>query len=557
MLSADAHFQFHKESYGMPRADRRRIFGLETEVLPQYFKREKNGELTFFETINDRLAEKGSIADLLVELIGRKYGRFHRDEKNKGVFMPGNECYFYPDQEHLEFATPECLTPEQLVAYHIWARRVAVCAIGQVNERIGSTEIITALHNSGEPFDRHVESIRDSRYTRGAHENYSVPFPFTLDSNESKISYWLDKYGDALGSFLITRQLVCGNGAAWFEGRESRYMLSQRSKFITHLRGTGATTSRPLLHERHSSYAHDAMIRLHLIVGDANLSEWSIFLKFALTSVVISMITDGFLTGERLDKVNIIGNKIWALHRACEDISGKKGHLLVRSRRDGKKISSLEHQVRFLGLMKAYGAHVTLFPWEKRAIEMYEYILDCIARGDREALADKLDYAIKERLLRRFMQKRNIVSFADPRVLMWDTQYHELHPTRGLFLKIEKSNALKRVISEEDIVLAGKHPPASRALWRNIIEKEMLKAYERTTGRKGEAIKTWEDVHIAYVYLQCLDPFADDLDVILAYQRKRLAGLTREQYDIGMAVFSDPEAEGKNLMIRERPTLVP
>lgn len=557
MLSADAHYQFYKEYHAMPKEDRRRIFGLETEVLPQYFRREKNGQLTFFEDIHDRFADHNSIAHLLVNLIGRKYGRFHQDDK-KGVFLPNNETFVYPDQDHLEFATPECLTPEQLVAYHVWARRAATAAVKEVNERILNTEVITVLHNSGEPFEKdrlqfQLDATSDSRYTRGAHENYSVPFPFKINTCESQVAHWYEKYGDVLGSFLVTRQLICGNGAIGTEGREGKYTLSQRSPFIAHLYGNGSTASRPLLHGRDVSYAHQEMMRLHLIVGDANLSEWSIFLKFALTSLVVSMLTDGFITGRRLDAVDLIGNKVWALHRACDDVSGKRSHLCVRSRREGKKISSLEHQLRFLNLMKAYGRHVELFPWEKRAIEMYEYILSCIARGDRGALADKLDYAIKERFLMRFMQKRNITSFADPRVLMWDAQYHELHPTRGIFLKIEKSNVLQRIVPEEDIMLAGKQPPSSRALWRSRIEKEMLKTYERVTRKKDDVIKSWDELIIGYINLRCLDPFADNLEEILAYQKKRLARLTAEDFLAGVSIFSNPEAEGRHLVISEKP----
>jgi len=510
----------------------RRIFGLESEILPRYFVRNPDGSIEFKELLppvplEDEDTRYPVSAEIFLAFIRDAIPRL-RESSGYRYFIPENECLLYCDRGHVEATTPECLNPRQVVAYAVFLRKFLAKHLAEFNRNLVRGEL-TLVNNSGE-FPDGVHSRGDTPFTRGAHENYSIPAEPSRLKALLNIDQWIAEHQQALSSFFVTRQLVCGNGAVY--PQRNMFLLSQRSPFILEEIGNSTIASRGILNTRNEPLSDGKHFRLHVIVGDANLAEWSIYLKFALTSIVLSMMCDEFLVGSNLEKIAIVSPMVLALHRACEDIAGKTNHLLVRENGVEKNISSLEHSVRFLELMEDYGKCVELCAWEKDAITRYKYILDCIARGDREALADKLDYAIKERLLRRFMQKRNIVSFEDPRCAMYDHQYHEISQSRGIFLKAESRGLVQCITCDRDDMFAEQHPPPTRALWRKIITEELLKA-KKKLGYICPGDKDWQHVKQGAIRVECLDPFAANLKQIIGHQTEKIRALTEEHFRKG------------------------
>jgi proteasome accessory factor A len=510
----------------------RRIFGLESEILPRFFTRKPDGSLDFTEILpwtgpqNDP-TNYTNPATLLLHFIRDAIPKMKESSEYR-YYIPANECLLYCDRGHVEATTPECLTPKQVTAYSVFLRKFLSKYLTAFNRELAHGEL-TLVSNSGE-FPDEVYSHSDTPYTRGAHENYSIAAEPIRLKGILNIDQWIRAHQKILSSFFVTRQLVCGNGAVY--PRRNLFLLSQRSPFILEEIGSSTIQSRGILNTRNEPISDGKHFRLHIIVGDANMSEWSIYLKFALTSLVLSMIEDEFLVGSNFEKIAIVSPAVPALHRVCEDIAGKTNLFLVHENGTEKSISSLEHSVRFLELMEDYGRCVELSAWEKDAIIKYRYILNCIARGDREALADKLDYAIKERLLRHFMQKRNITSFEDPRCAMYDHQYHEVSESRGIFLKLENHGLVQRIAGDRDMKFAENHPPPTRALWRKIITEELLKAKERV-GYICSGDKDWQHVKQGAVRVECLDPFATDLKKILDHQVRKIRALTQQHFRQG------------------------
>jgi proteasome accessory factor A len=508
----------------------RRIFGLESEIMPRYFFRDERGELQFSNIIpygpaaQLMLAEKESPASVFLFFLRHAIPGVE-DTCNSRIFLPENECLIYPDVGHVEATTPECLSPKDVVRYSIALRRFLLEYLAKFNAELPHGEV-TLVNNTGE-FPEDEIDFAKSPLTRGAHENYSVPVEAIPGKRFPYIEFWLRVFGRGLSSFFVTRQIVCGNGAVY--PAQNTFLLSQRSPFIVEEQNSTTTMDRAILNTKPEPLSDGNHMRLHVIVGDANLAEWSIYLKFALTSIVLSMLTDEYLVGDYLDRVNVLGNRVHALHRVCFDTTCKEKTVEVVRGNDRTAISALDHQIQFLELMQDYGRHTRLLPWEKDAIAKYEYVLRNLERGNLAALSDKLDWVIKKTRLDRVRQKRNITDYKDPLCAMYDHQYHELHPERGIFLKLQEKDLVRRITTERDIVHALHHPPPTRALWRKVITAQLLKQ-KADIGYICSGYKDWQEVHQGRITVKCHDPFVLDLRKILDHQIARIKSLTTRDF---------------------------
>ncbi len=106
-------------------------------------------------------------------------------------------------------------------------------------------------------------------------------------------------FGDivrGLTPFFVTRQIICGAGRVGMKQDGSRpgYQISQRADFFETEVGLETTIRRPIINTRDEPHATaDKYRRLHVIIGDANLSQASNYLKFGTTAMVLSLIEAG------------------------------------------------------------------------------------------------------------------------------------------------------------------------------------------------------------------------------------------------------------------------
>jgi len=493
-------------------AGKKRIFGLEMENLPLYFQRRPDGKVEFmpgspeeplvadcFETVNMAM----------ITFIKKMYEKKHVCYSNQGgIFHPENGCLYYHDQEHIEGATPECLEPRQVIAYSIVARDFLEKMLVDFNSRL-SKGCATLVQNTGQFLDD--PQALGSSNTRGAHENYSIKYSH---ASRFGLSGWFHDNGQFLGSFLVSRQLVCGNGCAY--PWEDSYILSQRSLFIANDSGLQTTSDRSLLNQRDEPLANPLKYkRLHIIVGDANLAQWSIYLKFGITGIILSMIEDGY--SRQIEKgVSISGEMSHSLHSVCKDPTGKKELIRIGAR----TISSLEHQLAIYQAAQEYFRFVTPSEWEKDVMEKWGYVLARIEANDIQALSDKLDWAIKLNYITKFMQKHNITHYSDPRVRMLDFQYHELHPERSIFKKLQDKQKIQTILTPEEREYAKHNPPKTRAMWRKIITEELEKKQIQFFGEIKYLIdgSNWSSISCGKIKVICEDPFASGIEEILNYQ---------------------------------------
>ena len=74
---------------------------------------------------------------------------------------------------------------------------------------------------------------------------------------------------------------------------EAGYQISQRADFIEEEVGLETTLKRPIVNTRDEPHADAAKYRrLHVIVGDANMSQVATFLKVGTTALVMALTED-------------------------------------------------------------------------------------------------------------------------------------------------------------------------------------------------------------------------------------------------------------------------
>ncbi len=222
--------------------------------------------------------------------------------------------------------------------------------------------------------------------------------------------------------------------------------------------------ARPILNTRDEPHADPALFRrLHLILGDSNMSEYTTALKIGTTSLVLRLIEKGLApTSSALwEPVNTLK----ALSRDCT----LKQSLPLKN---GKHISSIDHQRLFLeAALKAFSNECEETSW---ILQHWESTLDALD-SDPMQLTDRIDWVTKKWLLETFMDAENC-DWSDPRLPGLDLEYHNIDPERGLYLGLEMDGQMRRFVSDADIKKAMKVGPRdSRSGLRGLIVQKFLK----------------------------------------------------------------------------------
>ena len=281
----------------------------------------------------------------------------------------------------------------------------------------------------------------------GAHENYlvrrSTPF------------------GDIvrhLTPFFVSRQVVCGAGRVGLgqDGHGDGFQISQRADYFEVEVGLETTLKRPIINTRDEPHADpEKYRRLHVILGDANLSEISTYLKVGTTALVLTMIEDRFLTADLS-----VARPVASLKHVSHDPS--LTHLLEVG--DGRTMTAVELQWEYFHLAQRYIA-------ERRGGETDDATRDVLARWesvltrlerDPFECADELDWVAKLKLLNSY-RDRDGLAWSDAKLHLIDLQYADLRPEKGLYHRLLKLGRMKtprrcRGRRGRDARAAGGHP---------------------------------------------------------------------------------------------------
>lgn len=346
-----------------------------------------------------------------------------------------NGARFYVDHAHPEYATPEVYSPREAL---IWDR-AGDLIIDQAS-KLASVGI--------EDIYIHKNNTDNKGVSYGTHENYLV-----------KRSVLFNKIVQVLTPFFVSRQIFTGAGRLGIgvNEPESEYQISQRADFFETLVGLETTMRRPIINTRDEPHADPNLYRrLHVIIGDANLSEVASLLKLGTTSLILKLLEDNFFDDFDLELVDPLNE----LRVVSRDLKLTK-KLNLKSR---KKYTAIEIQYYYLEKVRAW-LSITgeTDPETEEVIFWWEKILKLLIE-DKFLTAEYLDWVAKLKLIQD-MKSRNVLAWTDPSLQMLDLQYADLNPNRSIARLLERKGKLKRLTNDEEVVAAISTPPISTRAW--------------------------------------------------------------------------------------------
>src|SRR5262247_1437238 len=300
-----------------------------------------------------------------------------------------NGARFYVDHAHPEYSTPECTNPRDLV---IWDR---------AGERI--LDLARRRAEAASPPEQRILIYKNNTDSKGnsygTHENYLLDrrCPFTRI-----VQYMMP--------FLVTRQVFTGAGKIGSENNleYTEYQISQRADFLETEVGLETMHSRPIINTRDEPHADpEKYRRLHVIVGDANMSEVANYLKCGTMAIALSMIEDDFI-----ERDLSLESPVIAYRRVSRDLTCRETIKL----KDGRSVTAVEMQREFLEMAHRYYRSREHEPWVQDVLARWGSVLDRLAR-DPMSLDRELDWVVKRHLIENYMSKHEL-DWADPRVAM-------------------------------------------------------------------------------------------------------------------------------------------
>lgn len=350
-----------------------------------------------------------------------------------------NGARLYVDHAHPEYSSPEVTNPRDAVLWDKAGEQVALDACGFASVT-GEPDIVLYKNNTDN---------KGASY--GAHENYlmkrSTPFGDIVKH---------------LIPFFVSRQVVCGAGRVGIgqDGRGHGFQIAQRSDFFEVEVGLETTLKRPIVNTRDEPHADpEKSRRLHVIIGDANLSEISTYLKVGTTALVLDMIENKYLT-EDLS----VSNSVASLRAVSHDPT--LTHLLERE--NGQTLTAVQLQWEYFGLASSYvtsryGSDVDADTAE--VLRRWESVLTRLERDPFEC-ATELDWVAKLKLLESY-RERDGLDWDDAKLHLIDLQYSDLRPEKGLYHRLLRLGRMERLLTDEEVAGAMHDPPTdTRAYFR-------------------------------------------------------------------------------------------
>jgi proteasome accessory factor A len=398
--------------------------------------------------------------------------------RSSNVFLRNGARLYLDVGSHHEYATPECDDVVDLIAHDKAGERVLEGLLIDAERRLRDEGIAGDVYL----FKNNTDSAGNSY---GCHENYLV-------GRHGEFG----RLADVLIPFLVSRQIICGAGKVLQTPRGAIYSVSQRAEHIWEGVSSATTRSRPIINTRDEPHADaERFRRLHVIVGDSNMSETTTLLKVASVDLVLRMIEEGVVMRDLT-----IENPIRAIREISHDMTGRRTVRLA----NGREVSALDIQTEYLTKARDFVDRRDLHtPVIDKALDLWERGLKAVESGDLSLVEREIDWVIKYQLIERYRAKQGL-PLSHPRIAQLDLAYHDIHRNRGLYYLLEKRGAVARVTSDLRIFEAKSRPPQTT---RARLRGEFIR---RAQERRRDFTVDWVHLKLndqAQRTVLCKDPF--------------------------------------------------
>jgi proteasome accessory factor A len=351
-----------------------------------------------------------------------------------------NGARLYVDHAHPEYSTPEVTNPRDAV---LWDKA------GELVARRGG-EFASAIPG-GQRLLLYKNNTDNKGASYGSHENYLM----------SRATPFNDIVRH-LVPFFVSRQVVCGAGRVGIgqDGSDHGFQIAQRADYIEVEVGLETTLKRPIVNTRDEPHADpERYRRLHVIIGDANLSEVSSLLKLGTTALVLAMIEADFLRGDLA-----VDKPVPSLHEVSHDPTLRT---LLRLT-DGRRLTAVQLQMEYAEQARKfvedrYGDDAD--PLARDVLDRWESVLTRL-EADPMLLVGELDWVAKLALLESY-RERDQLDWSSARLQLIDLQYSDLRPEKSIYQRLVAAGRMERLLTDSAIERAVDHPPEdTRAYFR-------------------------------------------------------------------------------------------
>ena len=354
-----------------------------------------------------------------------------------------NGARYYVDHAHPEVSTPECRTASEAVLFDRAGEEIVRQSMLAAKRVLPDGAELVAYKNNSDG--------KGNSY--GCHENYllsrSVPF---------------GEMAALITTHFVTRQIFCGAGkvGSEFEGMPNNsvpFQLSQRADFFEEEIGLETTLKRPIVNTRDEPHCDPTKYRrLHVIVGDANMSEVATFLKLGTTAILLSMIED-----EQFEDDLVLATPVSAIRQVSHDPTLKQKILLD----SGKTYTALNLQEILCERAEKYADRFGLESVGEEAgkliLSRWRETLEGL-RQHPSTMSHVIDWVAKKRIVDGIAERYDLRA-NDPRLKAIDLQYHDMRTEKCLALRA----GLETMTNPEDVLRATTTPPeTTRAYFRGM-----------------------------------------------------------------------------------------
>jgi len=397
--------------------------------------------------------------------------------RSSNVFLENGARLYLDVGSHPEYATPECDNIYDAVVHDKAGERRIEDLTLSAEERLRDEGIRGTVYL----FKNNTDSAGNSY---GCHENYLT----ARDDDQAAI-------GQVLIPFLVSRQIIAGAGRITQTARGPVYSISQRADHIWEGMSSATTRSRPIINTRDEPHADaEQYRRLHVIVGDSNMSEYTTFLKLGSTACLLRMIEDPAVVLRDMT----LENPIRAIREISHDLTCRRTVRLA----NGREVSALDIQREYLDRALAYADRRGFPEFEQRALDMWAHCINGLEK-DPFGLDREIDWVIKHRLIESYRERHGL-GLGDAQTQLIDLQYHDVSRERGLYYKLESRGLVERVCSEDDITHAIDNAPSNT---RARLRGEFVK---KAKAKKRDYTVDWVHLKLndqAQRTVLCKDPF--------------------------------------------------
>ena len=399
--------------------------------------------------------------------------------RSSNVFLPNGGRLYLDVGSHPEYATAECDNLSDLIKQDQAGDRIVEELAVSAEIRLNAEGIKGQIHL----FKNNMDAAGNSY---GCHENFSV---------SRKMNF--EEVTESIIPFLITRQIFCGAGKWMSSSKGANFQISQRAEHMWESVSSATTRSRPIINTRDEPHADpEEYRRLHIIVGDSNMSETTTVLKVAITELVLRAAELGLLK----DRF-IVENPIKTIREISSDLKFKNTFRLAT----GREITALQMQNEIYKIITSMPGldEILEKPFYKYALDLWRRSLDAIESEDYSLVDMEIDWMIKRKFMNSYKEKHQLNDM-DSRLILLDLTYHNIRKDRGLFYILEKSGMAKTLVTNNDINKAMEYPPETT---RAALRGKFIKVAQE---KKRDFTVDWVNLKIndqQQSSIACKDPF--------------------------------------------------